>query len=366
MRVRWPIVLLIVAILFSAVQTQPVQAARGVPGSAEFGFGARLNLYGSQFEQALQLAGTLRLDWLTIDLSWATLMADPAATIDFTRLDQAMQTAAQNQTAVLLSITQPPAWALTPQGPNPNLTAIFIQMLAARYPGTLQAVEFFPGANTSAGWGATPDPTAYWNAFSGVRSKMQEGGVSLEWVAGGLEILQGSNAGSMSELEFLRGLYQAGAAGNMPVLSLRYPEITGQPSAPVQESETRLLRRYEALRQIMTENNQGDSLLWITHLSVPDGTINPGEASTKDPNQQSNWLTQAATQLRAQLFIGMVVFADLNTVASSQPAFKGANLSAGSHPFTKALREIIQYNDPGELSSPPGRAKNGAFTKPRP
>lgn len=366
MRLRWPMVLLIVGILLSTLQIQPVQAARGVPGSAEFGFGARLNLSGSQFEQALQLAGTLRLDWLTIDLSWASLMPDPASAIDFTRLDQAMQTAAQNQTAVMLSITQAPAWALTPQGPNPNLASVFIQMLVVRYAGILQAIEFFPGANTQAGWGATPDPAAYWNAFSSVRAKIQESSGSLEWIAGGLEIVQSSGAPAMNELDFLRGLYQSGAAGNLPVISLRYPEITGQPSDPVQDSETRFLRRYEALRQIMTENNQGNSLLWITHLSVPDGTINPGETSTKDPNQQSNWLTQAATQLRAQLFIGMVVFADLNAVASSQPTFKGANLSAGSHPFAKTLREIIQYNDPGGLTSPPGRAKNGAFTKLRP
>ncbi|GAP15048.1 hypothetical protein LARV_02828 [Longilinea arvoryzae] len=365
MRLRWPVLFLILVVLVSSIHTQPVQAARGIPGSAEFGFGARLNLYGSQFDQALQLAGTLRLDWLTIDLAWASLMPDPTVAIDFTRLDQAMQTAAQNQTAVMLSITQPPAWALTSQGPNPNLAAVFVQMLAARYAGTLQAVEFFPSANTLTGWGAAPDPAAYWNAFSSVRSKLQESGISLEWIAGGLEITKNSSSGSMDELDFLRGLYQAGAAGNLPVVSLRYSEITGQPSDPTQDSEKRLLRRYEAIRQVMTDNNQGNCLLWITHLSVPDGTINSGETSTKDPNQQSNWLTQAATQLRAQLYIGMVVFADLNAVDSSQPTFKGANLSAGGHPFAKTLREIIQYNDPGDLGNPPGRAKNGAFTKPR-
>lgn len=366
MHFRWPVTLLIIAALFSSVHIQPVQAARGVPGSAEFGFGARLNLNGAQFEQALQLAGSLRLDWLTIDLSWSALMPDPTVAIDFTRLDQAMKAAAQNQTAVLFSITRPPAWALTPQGPNPNLTAVLIQMLAARYPGTLQAVELFPGANTTAGWGAAPDPAAYWNLYTGVHSKLQEYGIAIQLIAGGLEILNDPQAGSMGELDYLRGLYQTGAADALPVVSLRYSEITGQPSDAAQDAETRMLRRYEAVRQVMVENNQSNSLLWITCLSVPDGTINPGEITTKDTIQQSTWLSQAAMQLRAQLFIGMVVFADLNPVDPTQPAYSGANLAGGDHPFTKALREIIQHNDPGDMSIPPGRAKSDAFNKLRP
>lgn len=365
MRLRWLPVLLVTAILLSASPLQPVQAARGLPGSAEFGYGARLNLYGGQFDQGLALVGQLRLDWLTIDLPWATLMPDPAANIDFSRLDKAIQVADQNQTAVLFSLTQAPAWALTEQGPNPNLAAVFIQMLAARYPGTLQAIELFPGANTQAGWGAAPNPTAYWQLFAGVRAKLQENGVSVELVAAGLEITNGSSAGSMNELDFLRGLYQAGAAGNLPVVSLRYAEITGQPSDAALDVETRMLRRYEAVREVMVENNQANSLLWITRLSVPDGTINAGETTTKDPNQQSSWLTQAAELLHAQLFIGMTVFADLNAPDATQPIFRGVDLAAGSHPFARALRQIIQQNDVSLLSTPLGRAKNEAFTKPR-
>lgn len=365
MRVRWLSILLITVLLLSATPLQPVQAARGLPGSAEFGYGARLNLYGNQFDQALELVGTLRLDWLSMDLAWATLMPDPAVTIDFTRLDQAMNAAAQNQTAVLLSLTQPPAWALTDQGPNPNLVAVLVQMLAARYPNTLQAVELFPGANTQAGWGAAPNPAMYWNLFASVRAKLQENGVALELVAAGLEIVNASPAGSMNELDYLRGMYQAGAAGNLPVVSLRYTEITGQPSDAAMDVETRLLRRYEAVREVMVENNQANSLLWITRLSVPDGTINVGETTTKNPTQQSAWLTQAAELLHAQLFIGMTVFADLNASDSAQPVFRGVNLAAGSHPFARALRQIIQQNDASLLNSPLGRAKNDAFTKPR-
>jgi hypothetical protein len=151
----------------------------------------------------------------------------------------------------------------------------------------------------------------------------------------------------------------------MPVLSLRYSEITGQPSDAALDGETRMLRRYEAIREIMMENNQGNSLLWITRLSVPDGTIDAGETTTKDPSQQSSWLTQAAGLLHAQLFIGMTIFADLNAPESTQTVFHGVNLAAGSHPFARALRDIIQQNDSNLLSIPPGRAKNEGFSKPR-
>ncbi len=363
MRLRWLPILLVTAILFSFAPAKPVQAIRGIPGTAEFGYGARINLNGSQLEQGLQLAGTLRLDWLTIDLSWAALMPDPTTPVNFSRLDLAMKAAAQNQTSVLFSITQPPAWSLTAQGPNPNLVAVLIEMLAARYPGCIQAIELFPGANTINGWGIAPDPANYWNVFSTVKSKLRDNGIPLELIAGGLEIIGEPSAGSINELDFLRGLYQAGAINNLAVISLQFTNITGQPSDASVNAETLVLRRYENVRQIMMDYNQGNTLLWVTRLSVPDGTINPADASTKDPSQQSIWLTQAAAQLRAQLYVGMVVFGDLNALDPALPQTKSTNLSAGSHPFAKALREIIQQNNSGNLTTPPGRAKSDAFIK---
>jgi hypothetical protein len=363
MRLRWLPILLVTAILFSFSPVKPVQAVRGIPGSAEFGYGARINLGGPQFEQGLQMAGTLRLDWLTIDISWATLMPDPTTPVNFAQLDLAMKVAAQNQTSILFSITQPPTWALTSQGPNPNLVTVLIQMLAARYPGCIQAVELFPGANTLSGWGIAPDPIAYWNVFSIVKSKLQDTGISIQLIAGGLEIIGDQPAESINELDFLRGLYQAGAINNLPVISLQYTNITGQPSDAFMNAETRVLRRYESVRQVMMDFNQGNSLLWITRLSVPDGTINPEEATTRDPAQQAIWLTQAAAQLRAQLYVGMVVFGDLNSPVPAATQSKSVTLAAGSHPFAKILREIIQQNNPGNLTTPPGRAKSDAFIK---
>jgi hypothetical protein len=127
------------------------------------------------------------------------------------------------------------------------------------------------------------------------------------------------------------------------------------------------LRRYEAVRQVMVDNNQANAMLWITRLGLPDGTINPGEIQIREAAQQSAWLSQAAAQLRAQLFIGMAVMADLNAANPAGPAHKTANLLAGGgHPFSKVYREIIQQNDPGILDAPPGRVKTEAFNKLRP
>ena len=366
MRFRRLFSLLLAILLLSFGILPAVQAARGAPGSYEFGHGANINLDGPQMEQALQLAGNLRLDWLTADLSWSALMPDPTAELDFSVLDQVMKTAGQNQIAVMLSITQPPAWAMTEQGPNANLTAVFIQMLAGRYPDVLQAIELFPGANTPAGWGAAPNPAAYWGMFTAVQTRLQENGIGLILIAGGLEVLPADPGESINEVDFLRGLYQAGA-NSLPVVSLRYANLTGQPADPAQGSETRILRRYEAVRQVMVDNNQANAMLWITRLGLPDGTINPGEIQIREAAQQSAWLSQAAAQLRAQLFIGMAVMADLNAANPAGPAHKTANLLAGGgHPFSRVYREIIQQNEPGILDTPPGRVKTEAFNKLRP
>ena len=58
--------------------------------------------------------------------------------------------------AIIARLSNPPAWALTAQGPSTEATAQLVTTLAGRYPGVLQAVEIFPAANTTGGWNAAP------------------------------------------------------------------------------------------------------------------------------------------------------------------------------------------------------------------
>ena len=71
------IFLLMAAVLAALAGAFPphssAQAGRGVPGSPEFGYGARIELDGIYLDQALELAADLRFDWLVVPVRWSAV-----------------------------------------------------------------------------------------------------------------------------------------------------------------------------------------------------------------------------------------------------------------------------------------------------
>ena len=128
MRSRLVVFLFLAAILIALTPLESVLAARGTPGSAEFGYGAHLNLNGQFAIEGTRLANDLQLDWMAFDLSWRSV-APKAGSVDWSRLDPILETAARSQLAVMVSLTDAPEWALTPQGPSPDKTVKFIIQL---------------------------------------------------------------------------------------------------------------------------------------------------------------------------------------------------------------------------------------------
>jgi len=344
-----------ISVLFSLVfgvafWPSTVYAAKGTPESADFGYGARLDIDGAQVAEGIQAAASLKLDWVGIDFNWSTHWPDPNAQPLLAQMDQAMKMAAEQQIAVLVSISQAPAWAMTPTGPDPNLTAGFVVNLVKRYPA-LQAVELFPGANTLQGWGSQPDPQLYLALLQATEAALNDAGHSILLPAGGLIPLSPNNPeAGLDDLAFLQGLYQAGGKDHLAVVSLRLPEITGEPLAVPGSQEHRILRHYEEVRQAMLANDHSSGILWMTQFSSPTGTIQESDLDYQTPDAQVRWLIQAYRQLRAQLFIGVVFYNKLNPSNPDLPQSIGENISLirsdfSQHPFYELLRKLVAQNN---------------------
>lgn len=292
----------------------PALAQRGTPTSMEFGLGARLEPGAPLTVESLQLAAALPLDWVNIPFRWAQDWPEPARWNAASPFAQAMQQAGRLNLNVLLSISDAPAWAQTPQGPNPALTAALVSDLTALYPFVL-AVELFPGANTRAGWGADPNPSAY--SFLLQQTQAGLGSASPVYlVAGGLIWPVGPQ--ELSAVDFARGLYQAGA--RPAILSLQLMELGETVSA---ES----LQPLEAVRAVMLENQQRAGLLWVTRFSLPPALQNAA------PQAQANWIKDVFDLWRAQLYFGAAFYSALNPsgevsllMANGQPHLAAALL----------------------------------------
>jgi hypothetical protein len=347
------------ASLLLASLAPAVSAARGVPGSPEFGIGVRINAEAPNTEQALTLSAELHPDWVSIAVSWAALAPEPGTAPDWTRLDAAVLAAHAAGSSVMLSLSQPPAWAETPNGPENTAAVDIAAEIASRYASEVEAIELFPAPNTTSGWAAPPNPVDYLNLYQAVNDRLLNEQISLLLVAGGLETAPAADdPAAWDDLDFLAGMYQAGANTILPVIGLRLSAIEGLPSAHAGKGGASVLRHYENVRKLMTDNAHSSGVIWITYLGFTAGT------SEVD---QTEWLSEAYPQIRAQLYIGAAFLQGVNTCQENWPECHEVSLlspSAQTHPFTPVLRGILsQAYHPPEVVR--GREKSSALRKSR-
>lgn len=367
MRLRLVLLLFLAAVALALTPLGPVLAARGAPGSAEFGYGAHLNLNGLYTVEGVYLASDLQLDWLGLDLSWRSV-APKTGSVDWSRLDPILEAASRSQLPVMISLTEAPEWALSAQGPNGDQTAQFITQLLKRYPKAVQAVELFPGSNTLQGWGRKPDSQAYMKLIATVKSALKKMNSQVRLVGGGLIPVAtdaGNQAQDINDATFLQSLYEKGLRDAVTIVSVQASELTGEPLQAPDKSENRVLRRYENIRQVMLNNGHESGLIWITHLCPPSGALNSEDQKYQDATAQSTWYSQAYTQLKSQLYIGVAFFSSLNPADTGSPASL-IQIQGDYHPFYRSLRELISINRSDHSGSRPGRSKNQPLQKSAP
>ncbi len=347
--------LILAVIAHPAISVPPAQAAGEILVAPNFEFGARLDLSGQLVKPSLSIAAGLGLDWIAIDFDWAALMPDPNHLPDLSALNEAIASARRSNTAVMLSLIHAPAWAMTPNGPEPNLTASLVISLARMYAGALRAIELYPAANTAQGWGAAPDAAAYAALYQATEAALNSNNQDILLVA---SLAPATGPEDTADRAFLKKLYQQGAASWMKVLGLRLPRLSGDPMADPKSQENleqgmTVLRHYEVLRQVMLQNDHPQGLIWLTSFSWP-ASLTSGQVEA-----QTYWLALAYQLIRSQLYIGAAFFQQLNPPAMGDgvdiPYASLVLADASMHPVCTRL---------GKLTSLDGNVKTVSFQGP--
>lgn len=341
--------LLIFAALLAALALIPsrAQATSGLPDSPQFGYGARIDLYGSHIEEGIDLAASLPLSWVALDFDWARHWPDPAISPDLGLLDQSVSLAKEKNLSILLSICNPAQWALSPAGPDANTTAQLVAMLVERYAGSVIAIELFPGANTLRGWGASPNPNDYLTLLNAAQAAVQHVGFPVYIFPGLVPVDPGSEETGIDDVVFISALYAAGAKSSMPIIGIRFPEVVGMPMTIPHPTERHILRHYEEVRAVMLQNEHQEGRIWITGFSwAADITQHPNADVVKlaDAAAEAEWLGQAYQLLKAQLFIGAAFFNQVNppdpSVEHPQPSLLLQD--ATRHPACEYIARVIR------------------------
>jgi len=323
---KWIIALLLIVCLIPLA----TQAADKTQYANGFGYGALVDLQGPEPYKAIQEAGKYHLDWIGIDFQWQLQQTDAESAPTWEQLDAAMAIAAEYHLPVMISISNAPSWAMTQNGPDANLTGQLASALVRRYSGSLLALELFPSANTIHGWGTTPNPEAYALLLRNVSHRVNQLSPDVLIISAGLTPMQTSSEG-MDDLMFLRQLYANGISDFAPIISLQLHRIGSDPLSRSSQPDKYTLRHYENIRNIMTENDHKNGLIWITGFSWDEGTLN-------SPNDQAAWMKQAYLLFRSQLNIGAAFFDGLNPSQSEAHRLLFANTY---HPGFEELIQII-------------------------
>jgi len=307
-----------------------VFAQDGLPGTPGFGFGACLDLEGPHLESAIRIAETYGLDWITIDYDWAKYWPQATASPNWGTLDSVMNHIHGTDMAVMISITNAPAWALDSEGPNNEWTTQLALRLARRYPDDLIALEIFPAANTVQGWGKTPNPTAYAQLLKSIHNSLSKEGFSNTLIAAGID----PSTGKQDALDFLMSLYNEGNASYSPVVSLRLPALSHDPKTHPNEVSDHTLRFYEEARQVMLDNGHQNGLIWVTRFDWK-------KSGLSDSNEQALWLQNAYLTMRSQLYIGVASFYCLNNTDATTTLLSNDGTAT---PVFDALGGLIALN----------------------
>ncbi|HVP21922.1 MAG TPA: hypothetical protein VMS73_08680 [Anaerolineaceae bacterium] len=357
--------LALLGVLMSILPLHQAAAARGTPGSSEFGYGAHLDLKGQYVPDGIQLANNLQVDWVAVDISWQSIQPSRENQVDWSRLDSVFALLEHYKITVMASVTQPPGWAVSKTGPDSDLAAKLVLQLVQHYPASISAVELFPAANTRSGWGARPDPVAYMALWKKVNQVLADSRSPVLLVAAGLVPQVNPSPDQLDDLEFLQGLYKAGARNLVQVFSLQMQNVTGEPATNPTQDEHRVLRHYEEIRQIMIQNQHDTGLLWITQLTAPLANDAASDFQARAQNQAA-WLAQAFQQLRSQLYIGVAFLNRLNPSSDQSGTTSGTpliTLTGDLHPAFRVLRDQIAQNSSGGMDPRPGRPKTESLVK---
>lgn len=336
MRISSRCFILLLLITLTLVPVQTV-SARAYSYAGEFSYAMNINPLGNTVSNALTQARNLNPDWLLVDFNWAVWFPTRDAVQDFQSLDAVMQFAENNRTAVCLRILNPPQWVVTGSGPDHASTMDLILFLQQRYPVSMKAVEVFPGANTTQGWGAAPSPQDYIHLLETVQQVLSQEEVHLSMIAGGLvNVSSPDQVTVMSDLSFLEGLYAAGFNSMNVILSLQLLDLAPNLLLSSQDSSDPVLLHVDEIQSVMAFNDDEAGPVWITAISYQNGST-----------QASAVLYDTCTILRSRLFVGLISPAALNPIDSA-PGMMSISDEDGS---AETMQQLIVSNQK-QISSP--------------
>lgn len=251
------------------------------------------------------LINDLGFDWGKGFVNWGTVEPEPGQ-FRWVDPDNVVKALGDQQVKILMRVHGTPQWA---RPANTNLShpptdiadfANFMTALAARYKGQVTAYEIWNEPNLYYEWGnQPPDPAAYAHMLKTAYLAVKSVDPNALVISGGLSTTGGGSDTAYGDLEFLQGMYDAGAKGYFDAFG-SHPYPFG--NAPHQVDPWGLsLSRVEEQYQIMAANGDGDTPIWITEVGWvinSDWDLGEHQSITVTQEQQAEYLVETYAKVQ--------------------------------------------------------------------
>ncbi len=231
-----------------------------------------------KIQRTLQMVREMGAQWIVEFFPWAYYQAENGG-IAWEHPDQVVHHAAAQGLKVIARIGLTPGWA-RPKDTTLNYLdedgyddfARFTAAFAARYAGQVGFIIIGNEPNLSFEWGYRPTtPQDYVNLLKVVYPAVKEANPDVVVLAGALAptLEPAGSPWGLNDVLYLQGMYDAGAADYFDGLAVHSYGLTFPPEA---EPSLEILnfRRVELLRQVMVENGDGETSIFITETGWND------------------------------------------------------------------------------------------------
>jgi hypothetical protein len=190
-------------------------------------------------------------------------------------LTNVVSAAADGGMKLILRVDEVPGWA----GGNPahldpsDLEAYLYE--AVRYgKGTIQYVEVFNEPNLPYEWGGPPDPAAYANLLAAAYRGVKRADPNVAVISAAVSQRTGGRGGTMEDVDWLEGLYKAGARGNFDLLGMHAYLGNFAPETDPSTCSPMCFRDIELFRNVMVRNGDYEKQAFLTEVGALEQTSN--------------------------------------------------------------------------------------------
>ena len=293
--------------------------------SPEYGMQAFLWWRAETADRDLRLIREADFGWVKQIFGWRDIEGGGKNHFDWERPDRVVDQVEQHGLNLIVRVDNQPGWAgggFPGIGPPDNLQdyADFLYALASRYKGRIRAYQIWNEPNLAREWGEKPpNPAEYTEMLRIAYEAIKRADPDAMVISAGMAPTSRWDDIAMPDVEFIKGMYEAGAKPYFDVLGVhgagfkvppetdpavvaRDPVLYNNDPSPEERRRIYSFRRVEDLRQVMVDYGDADKQVALLEF---------GWTSDERPDSPYHW--HAVTeQEKADYFVRAYQYAKKN------------------------------------------------------